>query len=88
VVIAEDLPQGKPHPMPYEVGLQKISTEATAAIAFEDSPSGIQSAVGAGIVTIGVASTHHSDDLYAAGATSVIKDFTDPALWTVVDSQL
>lgn len=86
VVIAEQLAQGKPHPMPYEVGLNNIGAEARASIAFEDSPSGIQSAVGAGIVTIGVASTHHPDDLYAAGATSVIADFADPLLWSILDT--
>ncbi|MEB3359962.1 MAG: HAD family phosphatase [Synechococcales bacterium] len=77
VVIAEELPFGKPHPLPYQVGLEKLGVAPEEALVFEDSPSGIRSAVGAGITTIGVASTHSSEDLYAAGATWVIRDFTE-----------
>lgn len=80
VVISEDLPHGKPHPMPYEVALQKLSVPASTAIAFEDSPSGIRSAVHAGIPTIGVTSTHKEKDLLAAGAAEIIADFNDPTL--------
>ncbi|MEL6224864.1 MAG: HAD-IA family hydrolase [Cyanobacteria bacterium J06627_8] len=86
VVIGEELDYGKPHPMPYEVGLQKVGVAASEAIAFEDSPSGIRSAVGAGILTVGVASTHTPNDLLAAGATAVIQDFQDPALETILEA--
>ncbi|MEB3211892.1 MAG: HAD-IA family hydrolase [Leptolyngbyaceae bacterium] len=86
VVIGEELEHGKPHPMPYEVGLQKVGVEASEAIAFEDSPSGIRSAVSAGILTVGVASTHEPEALTSAGATSVIKDFQDPVLNTILET--
>ncbi|MEO1521875.1 MAG: HAD-IA family hydrolase [Cyanobacteria bacterium J06633_2] len=86
VVIGEELDYGKPHPMPYEVGLQKVGVAASEAIAFEDSPSGIRSAVGAGILTVGVASTHTPNDLLVAGATAVIQDFQDPALETILEA--
>ncbi|NET09372.1 MAG: HAD family phosphatase [Merismopedia sp. SIO2A8] len=78
IVIAEELEFGKPHPMPYLVGLEKLGASAEHAIVFEDSPTGIQSAVRAGIFTIGVASTHSPDALYDLGASLVISDFTDP----------
>ncbi len=84
VVISEELLHGKPHPMPYQVGLEKLGVQASEAIAFEDSPSGIRSAVGAGIVTVGIASTRTIDDLQAAGASTVISDFTDPELKAVL----
>ncbi|MEM7770291.1 MAG: HAD-IA family hydrolase [Cyanobacteria bacterium P01_A01_bin.37] len=87
VVLGEELPYGKPHPMPYEVGLQQVGVHASEAIAFEDSPSGIRSAIGAGIRTIGVASTHSPEDLITAGATSVIQDFDDPGLATILEGQ-
>lgn len=87
VVIAEDLPHGKPHPMPYEVGLHRIGAKATESIAFEDSPSGIRSAVAAGLVTVGVASTHDPDSLSAVGASAVITDFTDPTLMTILNQR-
>lgn len=80
VVIGEELAFGKPHPLPYKTGLEQLQVSPQDALVFEDSPSGIQSAVDAGIVTVGVASTHSPDDLYRAGAEKVITTFTDPAL--------
>ncbi|HEY9896108.1 MAG TPA: HAD family phosphatase, partial [Candidatus Sericytochromatia bacterium] len=52
----------------------------------EDSPSGIRSAVGAGILTIGIATSYDPQTLYALGATLVIPDFTAPALWKLLDA--
>lgn len=80
VVIGDELPAGKPDPLPYQLGLSRLGVQAEEAIAFEDSPSGIRSAVAAGIVTVAIASTHDPEDLYEVGATLVIPDFTDPRL--------
>ncbi|MEW6493522.1 MAG: HAD-IA family hydrolase [Cyanobacteriota bacterium] len=89
VVLAEDATAGKPDPACYKLILNQFdigTTEAKSlkgdfAIAFEDSPSGIQSAVGAGIYTIGVASTYDPNILSSAGAAMVIPDFRDKKLW-------
>lgn len=81
VVLGESLPKPKPDPMPYQVALEQLGVTAAEAIAFEDSPSGLRSAVGAGIPTIGIASTHDPQVLYSLGAKLVIADFTDPRLW-------
>lgn len=80
VVIAEQLERGKPDPLPYQVALERLGVSAEAAVAFEDSPSGIRSAVGAGVLTVGIASTHAPEELYAVGAKLVVKDFADPQL--------
>ncbi len=88
VVIAEDGIAGKPDPAPYQVALNKLGITAENAIALEDSPSGIRSAVGAGIRTIGVASTQDPKILQQKGAFMVIPDFTDLQLWTYLNSQL
>lgn len=81
VILGDALPKGKPDPLPYQVALEQLGVEASEAIAFEDSASGVRSAIGAGISTVGVASTHAPDQLYAIGATLVIQDFTEPRLW-------
>jgi HAD superfamily hydrolase (TIGR01509 family) len=86
VILAEELPVGKPNPLPYQLALEGLGISASEAIAFEDSPSGIRSAVGAGIYTIGVASTHEPHHLKALGATLTIVDFTDAELWGLLDS--
>ncbi|MCU0524458.1 MAG: HAD family phosphatase [Elainella sp. Prado103] len=88
VVISDDLPYGKPHPFPYQEALRRLQIQPSEAIAFEDSPSGLQSAVAAGILTIGIASTHAPEVLYPLGASLVIHDFTDERLNQLLPSKL
>src|ERR1700704_7212002 len=54
LVIGDELPHGKPHPMPYLEGLRAVGAAPKASVAFEDSRSGVQSASSAGIATIGI----------------------------------
>lgn len=84
VIIGEQVEFGKPHPMPYQVGMEKLGVTKERAIAFEDSPTGIQSAVGAGLLTIGMASTHPAQVLKDKGAAIVIEDFTDPQVMDIL----
>ncbi|MHC5743307.1 MAG: HAD family hydrolase [Nostoc sp.] len=86
VVLADDCIAGKPDPVPYQVALNKLGITAEQAIALEDSPSGIRSAVGADIRTIGIASTHDPQVLQSVGAFMAIPDFTDLQLWTLLNS--
>lgn len=86
VVLAEEAPRGKPDPAPYLIALDRLNVNSYKAIAFEDSTSGILSATGAGLYTIGVASTHDPQQLIAAGANMAIADFTDPQLWKLLES--
>ncbi|BAU66682.1 HAD-superfamily hydrolase, subfamily IA, variant 3 [Stanieria sp. NIES-3757] len=88
LILAEDAPPGKPDPAPYNLALTRLGVQATEAIAFEDSPSGICAAVAAGIVTIGVASTHAPEHLIEAGAVMIIEDFTNPQLWQILTQKL
>lgn len=81
LVLAADAPPGKPDPAPYLLGLEKLGVVASDAIAFEDSPTGIKSAVAAGIYTFGVASTHEPKLLKEFGANMVIDDFNSQELW-------
>ena len=80
VVLAEEAAAGKPDPAPYQLALQRLGLPPTAAIAFEDSPSGVRAAVAAGLVTIGIATTRTPADLEAAGARATRNDFSDPRL--------
>lgn len=77
MVIGEDLPLTKPHPLPYQIALEKLGATNLEAIVFEDSPAGVLSAIGAGITTVGVLSSHSSDTLIELGVNWVIKDFQD-----------
>jgi len=88
VVLAEDAPPGKPDPAPYQVTLERLGIAPQEAIAFEDSPSGITSAVAAGIYTIGIATTHPTENLLKSGASIVIDDFTEPKLWEILKDRI
>lgn len=83
VVIGDRLPRGKPDPLPYQTALDQLSISAEEAITFEDSTAGIRSAVGAGIKTIGVTTTHSKAELIEVGAVETVADFTDPYIQTL-----
>lgn len=80
IVIGDELPYGKPHPLPYQEGLRFAGASAASSIAFEDSRSGVQSAAAAGIPTIGMRTTLSHADLVAAGAVASASAYDDPEL--------
>lgn len=80
LVIGEELAHGKPHPLPYLEGLRLLGADATMSIAFEDSRTGIASATGAGLVTIGMRTSLGPHDMIAAGAAMSADGYDDPAL--------
>lgn len=84
VVVAEDCTAPKPHPAPYLTALRLSAVHTRHAIAFEDSPSGVRSAVAAGLFTIGLRSTQSDETLRQAGASFTIADYHDPALHTAL----
>jgi len=84
LVIGEELARGKPDPLPYLTGLERLGGDARRAIAFEDSQSGIRSARGAGLYTFGLRTGLSDDALREAGADEIIDDFAAPALWRML----
>lgn len=78
IVIGPELARGKPDPLPYLTGLERLGSTAERALAFEDSRSGIGAAVAAGIETIGMLSSLDEADLRRAGAAHVLRDFAEP----------
>ncbi|MEM8672389.1 MAG: HAD-IA family hydrolase [Cyanobacteria bacterium P01_G01_bin.67] len=88
VIMAKDAPPGKPDPAPYQLALDRLEVRSKQAIAFEDSKAGIRSAVGAGIYTIGITSSHPPQDLLSAGASMTIDNFNDPQLWKLLNRKV
>jgi HAD superfamily hydrolase (TIGR01509 family) len=80
VILSDEVGPVKPDPAPYRAALEKLGVASGEALAFEDSTSGIASAVGAGIPTVGIASTQAPETLAQAGAFLVADDFADPEL--------
>jgi HAD superfamily hydrolase (TIGR01509 family) len=52
MVVGDEVQNTKPHPEPYLLALQKTGLKPDLVLAFEDSQSGIDSAIGAGIKVI------------------------------------
>ncbi len=77
IVIGDELPRGKPDPMPYLVAGERLGVEMAHCVAFEDSRSGVCSASAAGTYAIGMLSSLPEDELMKVGARFGIKDFTD-----------
>lgn len=86
LVLSEELPAGKPDPLPYRTALEQLGIGPHAALAFEDSPSGVRAAVGAGIRTVALTTGHRPEALEQAGAFLCIADFTDGRLWDWLQS--
>lgn len=86
LVIGEELARGKPDPLPYLTGLERLGGVAERALAFEDSLSGIRAASAAGIYTFGMRTALPTQTLLDTGANDVIDDFTAATLWRMLDA--
>jgi sugar-phosphatase len=74
LVSADDIDRGKPDPEPYLTAASAIGVEAGSCIVFEDAPSGIEAAKGAGMTVVALATTFPSEAIDAADA--VARDLT------------
>ena len=54
VVTGDEVDHGKPHPEPYWTAARQLGVEPGDCVAIEDSPTGVRSAVSAGVPTIAV----------------------------------
>jgi HAD superfamily hydrolase (TIGR01509 family) len=80
LVIGDELARGKPDPLPYAHALKLLGATPKNAMAFEDSGSGIASASGAGVDTVGLTTGLTPARLIEAGAVGAVPDFADPWL--------
>jgi HAD superfamily hydrolase (TIGR01509 family) len=84
VVIGEELARGKPDPLPYLEGLRRLGADAALSVAFEDSRTGIASATGAGLRTVGMMTGLGEEALLQAGAVLAVHDYSDVRLLALV----
>ncbi|XP_066374831.1 haloacid dehalogenase-like hydrolase domain-containing protein Sgpp isoform X1 [Miscanthus floridulus] len=85
VVTAEECERFKPFPDPYLRSLELLGVSPEHAVVFEDSTTGVQAGVAAGMPVVAIAEESREDKLLAVGATLVIRDYEDPKLWTALD---
>ncbi|MFN4854740.1 MAG: hexitol phosphatase HxpB [Bacteroidota bacterium] len=57
ILSSEDMPYGKPHPMPYLQAAEYLDVPPEECLVFEDSPKGVLSALSAGMRVIAIPNT-------------------------------
>jgi len=75
IITGDDVLLGKPDATIYRLACNRIGIEPKRLLAIEDAISGIRAAVGAGLRCIGVASHEKAENLKAAGAVHVVRNF-------------
>jgi beta-phosphoglucomutase len=75
IVGADDVRAGKPAPDTYLRAVAALGVSPGHALAIEDSPTGLQSARGAGLVTVGITNSYGEDAL--TGASYIIDSLDD-----------
>lgn len=73
----EDISRGKPDPEVFLTAARKAEVEPRRSIVFEDAIVGVQAARAAGMVAVGVATTHPVDPLLEAGADLAVESLVD-----------
>jgi HAD superfamily hydrolase (TIGR01509 family) len=76
VVGKVDVTHGKPHPEVYLTTVERLGLPLEHCIVFEDSKAGIESALGAGLPVVGIASSHSKEVLLEEGVSLAVDDFT------------
>jgi HAD superfamily hydrolase (TIGR01509 family) len=82
-VAGDEVNRSKPNPEPYETAAHRCGVDTRDALALEDSPTGVRSAVAAGC---GVIAIPHLGDIDVAGAVNVptLEGATIEDLWRLV----
>lgn len=78
IVERDDVIRGKPFPDPYLLAAERLGISASKTVVFEDSKSGVTSAVAAGAYCVGIG----EEDLMPCGAKLIIPDFRGVKLMT------
>jgi HAD superfamily hydrolase (TIGR01509 family) len=75
IVTVDAVARGKPHPDPYQEALRRLGLTPPQAIAFEDSPTGLQAALAAGLATVGLATSLSPETLKSYGARWAVPNY-------------
>lgn len=75
VVTGDEVERGKPDPAIFLRAAQDLQLDPKELIVFEDAQSGVQAALSAGMICVGVARPERAAVLLEAGADHVVPDF-------------
>ncbi|MGC6421613.1 MAG: HAD family hydrolase [Flavobacteriaceae bacterium] len=73
----DQVQQGKPHPEIFLSTSKKLGVDASHCLAFEDTRSGIQSALAAGMDVVGIATMFSERELLDLGCVGAVRNYLD-----------
>ena len=76
-VCGDEVAEGKPAPDPFLLAAQCLGYHARKCVVFEDSPSGVKSAVASGATVIAVCTSHAREKIEGLGAHYIVNDMRD-----------
>jgi len=74
LVVAEEVPRGKPAPDGYRLGAERLGYAPSACIVFEDAPAGVAAGKASGARVLALTTNYAPRDLQEAGADATIAD--------------
>ncbi|EKE11012.1 MAG: HAD family hydrolase [uncultured bacterium] len=77
MVTADNVNNGKPHPEPYLITVEKLNEQPSECLVIEDSDNGILSAKSAGCQACGITTTFIKERLESVGADRVVSSFSE-----------
>jgi sugar-phosphatase len=77
IVTGDDVSQGKPSPIPYLTGADKVGVSFENCVVIEDAPIGINAGKAAKMRVIGIASTHSKNELLNTGIDFLVENLKD-----------
>jgi len=80
VITGDEIRHGKPDPHIYRLACRRLGCLPDTAVAVEDAAAGVRAAKGAGLMCVGIAGDRPKEQLRAAGADCVLRDFVDITL--------
>ncbi|XP_024372780.1 uncharacterized protein [Physcomitrium patens] len=81
VVAGSECDNPKPHPDPYLKAIKFLGLEPNQCLVMEDSPSGVAAGKAAGSPVVGLLTGHPGAVLKRSGASVLIQNYDDAALW-------
>jgi HAD superfamily hydrolase (TIGR01509 family) len=77
IVGLEDIQHGKPDPEVFQKAAAGAGASPERCVVFEDAPVGVRAAKTAGMLAVGVGTTHSLDALQSAGADCTVPNLVD-----------
>lgn len=77
----DQVENGKPHPEPYHRGCQRLGIPASSALAIEDSPNGVLSALDAGCCVIHIPDLVDTDPAWEERLTARLNSLNEFPAW-------